>query len=185
MRVIFGLGNPGKEYEETRHNVGFRVVDSLSQKYKVKLDSYLCQCWMGEGRIDEERILLAKPLTFVNAAGGSLSQIKQKYGIKLEDIILISDDADLDLGKLRIARRGGDGGHKGLGSIIESLKTEEIPRLKIGIGRPDKELELEEYVLGRFSSEERRIIEEAVDKATEAIEVMIKRGIDKVMREYN
>jgi len=106
MRVVFGLGNPGKEYEETRHNVGFRVVDRLSQKYKVKLDSYLCQCWMGEGRIDEERILLAKPLT-------------------------------------------------------------------------------EEYVLGRFSSEERRIIEEAVDKATEAIEVMIKRGIDKAMREYN
>ena len=185
MRVIFGLGNPGKEYEEPRHNVGFRVIDRLSQEYKVKLDSYLCQSWMGEGKIGKEKILLAKPLTFVNLAGSSLSQIKQKYAVKLEDIILISDDADLDLGKLRVARGGGDGGHKGLRSIIESLKTEEIPRLKIGIGRPDKELDLEEYVLGRFSSKEKEIIEEAVDKATEAIETMIKQGIDEAMREYN
>jgi len=185
MRVIFGLGNPGKRYEQTRHNIGFRVIDRLSQKHRIKLNKYLCQAWIGEGKIEEERVLLAKPLTFVNAAGISLFQIKQKYGIKLEDIVVISDDADLELDKLRLARKGGDGGHKGLRSIIESLNTEKFCRLRIGIGRPEEKINLREYVLEEFTFKEKEIIEEAIDRASQAVEMLIREGIDEAMKHYN
>jgi len=134
MRLIFGLGNPGRDYTHTRHNVGFMVIDNISKKYKIHLNVYRFQALIGEGRIEEERVILAKPLTFVNEAGRSLYQIKEGYQIEPSKMIIISDDVDLKLGKLRIASKGGDGGHKGLRSIIESLQTREIPRLRVGIG---------------------------------------------------
>ena len=185
MRVIFGLGNPGKDYEQSRHNVGFRVIDRLSCQQRIKLNDYLCQAWIGNGKIGRKQVLLAKPLTFVNAAGLSLFQIKQKYEINLENIIIISDDMDLELGKLRLARKGGDGGHKGLKSIIDSLQTEEFPRLKLGVGRPEKEMDLSEYVLGEFTSREKKIIEEAIKRASQAVEMVIEQDIDEAMRHFN
>ena len=185
MRVIFGLGNPGKDYEQSRHNVGFGVIDKLSQKHRIKLNKYSYQAWIGEGEIGKEQVFLVKPLTFVNAAGISLFQIKQEHETSLEDIMVISDDVDLELGKLRLARKGGDGGHKGLRSIIEFLGTEEFPRLRIGIGRPQQKIELKEYVLGEFTSREKKIIEEAISKASQAVEMVIRQGIDETMRHYN
>lgn len=185
MRVIFGLGNPGKDYEQSRHNIGFRVIDKLSQEHRIKLDKYSYQAWIGEGEIGKEQVFLVKPLTFVNAAGISLFQIKQKHETSLEDIMVISDDVDLELAKLRLARKGGDGGHKGLRSIIEFLGTEEFPRLRIGIGRPRQKIELKEYVLGEFTSREKKIIEEAISKASQAVEMVIRQGIDETMRHYN
>ncbi len=185
MRVIFGLGNPGKDYEESRHNLGFRVIDRLSQEHKIELNKHSCQAWIGEGEIGKEEVLLVKPLTLVNAAGVSLLQLKQKHKTSLEDIIVISDDVNLELGKLRLARRGGDGGHKGLRSIIEFLGTEEFPRLRIGIDRPEQKIELKEYVLGEFTFREKKVIEETISKASQAVEMVIRQGIDETMKHYN
>lgn len=185
MRVIFGLGNPGPEYRESRHNLGFRVVDSLSGKCKIELNSYCHQALIGKGCIGKEVVILVKPLTFVNAAGESLYQIKQSYRLNCEDIILISDDLDLDLGTLRITSKGGDGGHKGLRSVIRRLGTNLIPRLRIGIGRPKAEVDLQEYVLSEFDVREKKVIEAAIDKASEAIETIISQGIDQAMSKYN
>ncbi|MFQ5835437.1 MAG: aminoacyl-tRNA hydrolase [bacterium] len=185
MRLIFGLGNPGPEYRESRHNLGFRVVENLSQKHKIELNSYSHQALIGKGSIGKEAVILAKPLTFVNAAGESLYQIKQSYRVNCKDIILISDDVDLDLGRLRIAGEGGDGGHKGLKSVIRSLGTNLIPRLRIGIGRPNEEVDLKEYVLGEFNAREKKVIEAAIDRASEGIETIISQGIDKAMNKYN
>lgn len=185
MRLIFGLGNPGPEYRESRHNLGFRVVENLSQKHKIELNSYSHHALIGKGSIGKEAVILAKPLTFVNAAGESLYQIKQSYRVNCKDIILISDDVDLDLGRLRIAGEGGDGGHKGLKSVIRSLGTNLIPRLRIGIGRPNEEVDLKEYVLGEFNAREKKVIEAAIDRASEGIETIISQGIDKAMNKYN
>ena len=185
MRVIFGLGNPGKDYEESRHNIGFRVIDKLSQEHRIELNKHSCQAWIGEGEIGKEEVFLVKPLTFVNAAGVSLLQLKQKHKTSLEDIMVISDDVNLELGKLRLARRGGDGGHKGLGSIIEFLGTEEFPRLRIGIDRPEQKIELKEYVLGEFTFREKKVIEETISRASQAVEMVIRQGIDETMKLYN
>ncbi|MQY59740.1 MAG: aminoacyl-tRNA hydrolase [Clostridia bacterium] len=185
MRVIFGLGNPGKDYEQSRHNIGFRVIDRLSQEHRIELDKHSCQAWIGEGEIGKEEVLLVKPLTFVNVAGVSLLQLKQKHKTSLEDIMVISDDVDLELGKLRLARKGGDGGHKGLKSIIEFLGTEEFLRLRIGIDRPEDKIELKEYVLGEFTFREKKVIEEAINRASQAVEMVIRQGIDETMKQYN
>lgn len=185
MRVIFGLGNPGKDYEESRHNIGFRVIDKLSQEHRIELNKHSCQAWIGEGEIGKQEVLLVKPLTLVNAAGVSLLQLKQKHKTSLEDIMVISDDVNLELGKLRLARRGGDGGHKGLRSIIEFLGTEEFPRLRIGIDRPEEKIELKEYVLGEFTFREKKVIEETISGASQAVEMVIRQGIDETMKHYN
>ena len=185
MRVIFGLGNPGKDYEQSRHNIGFRVIDKLSQEHKIELNKHSCQAWIGEGEVGKEEVFLVKPLTLVNAAGVSLLQLKQKHEVSLEDIMVISDDVNLELGKLRLARRGGDGGHKGLRSIIEFLGTEEFPRLRLGIDRPEQKIELQEYVLGEFTFREKKVIEEAINRASQAVEMVIRQGIDETMKHYN
>jgi len=185
MRVIFGLGNPGKDYEESRHNIGFRVIDKLSQEHRIELNKHSCQAWIGEGEIGKQEVFLVKPLTLVNAAGVSLLQLKQKHKTSLEDIMVISDDVNLELGKLRLARRGGDGGHKGLRSIIEFLGTEEFPRLRIGIDRPEEKIELKEYVLGEFTFREKKVIEETISGASQAVEMVIRQGIDETMKHYN
>ena len=185
MRVIFGLGNPGKAYEQSRHNIGFRVIDKLSQEHRIELNKHSCQAWIGEGEVGREEVFLVKPLTLVNAAGVSLLQLKQKHEVSLEDIMVISDDVNLELGKLRLARRGGDGGHKGLRSIIEFLGTEEFSRLRLGINRPEQKIELKEYVLGEFTFREKKVIEETISRASQAVEMVIRQGIDETMKHYN
>jgi len=185
MRLIFGLGNPGEEYKDTRHNVGFLLIDKLSQLYKISLDVFKFQALIGEGKIAEEKVILVKPLSFVNNAGKPLLELKRSYEVKNEDIIIISDDVDLEKGRIRITSKGGDGGHKGLRSIIQFLETSEIPRIRIGIGRPEEEVDLRSYVLGKFTPLEREIIEESIKRAIEAIKVMILEGIEKAMREFN
>ncbi len=185
MRLIFGLGNPGKNYEQSRHNIGFRVIDKLSQEHRIELNKHSCQAWIGEGEVGKEEVFLVKPLTLVNAAGVSLLQLKQKHKVSSEDIMVISDDVNLELGKLRLARRGGDGGHKGLRSIIEFLGTEEFPRLRLGIDRPEQKIELKEYVLGEFTFREKKVIEEAINRASQAVGMVIRQGIDETMKHYN
>ncbi len=185
MRLVFGLGNPGKKYCRTRHNVGFLVIDCLSERFKIGMGSYCFGSLVGEGKIKGEKVILSKPLTFVNESGPSLKEIKTHYHLKLEDIIVISDDADLPLGRIRVAKKGGDGGHRGLRSIIQSLKTEDFPRLRIGIGRPLKEMGLEDYVLEEFVPSEWELMELIIQKVTLAIETFLTEGMDEAMQKYN
>jgi len=185
MKLIFGLGNPGEEYKDTRHNTGFLSIDKLSELYKIPLDIYKFQTLMGEGKIVGEKIILVKPLCFVNEAGKSLYEVKQNYEVKNQDIIVISDDVDLERGRIRITAGGGDGGHKGLRSIVQCLGTSNIPRIRIGIGRPEEKIGLRDYVLGKFTLQEREMIEESIRRATEAIKVIVLEGIEEAMREFN
>ena len=185
MRLLFGLGNPGREYGWTRHNLGFLVIDNLAFQHKIELSKLCFQAVIGEGMIDQERIVLVKPLTFVNRSGISLVQILNSYGLDPVDIVVISDDINLQPGQLRISRSGSDGGHRGLRSIIESLGTEEFPRLRIGVGMPGGEKELVDYVLSEFREREWKIIEQAIERAIQALGVIVVGGIDKAMREYN
>lgn len=185
MKLIFGLGNPGEEYKDTRHNTGFLSIDKLSELYKIPLDIYKFQTLMGEGKIVGEKIILVKPLCFVNEAGKFLYEVKQNYEVKNQDIIVISDDVDLERGRIRITTGGGDGGHKGLRSIVQCLGTSNIPRIRIGIGRPEEKIDLRDYVLGKFTFQEREMIEESIRRATEAIKVIVLEGIEEAMREFN
>jgi len=183
--LVFGLGNPGEKYRLTRHNVGFFIIDCLCKFYHVELNTHLFQAIVGEGYVREKKIILAKPLTFVNESGRSLSRLQEGYQIKFKDIILISDDVNLERGRIKIARKGGDGGHKGLKSIIQCLNTQEIPRLRVGIGSPQKGEGLKEYVLEEFTLREKKIIKETIERAGQAVNMIIMEGIDKAMREYN
>ena len=185
MRLIVGLGNPGIDYRNTRHNLGFMVIDRLSELHKIELNTFSYHAWLGEGFLAQEKILLAKPLTFVNEAGKSLAEIKGGYCLSTKDILIINDDVDLELGSLRISKKGGDGGHKGLRSIIESLGTQEVPRLRVGIGRSEEEEDLTQFVLGEFTPQEKKVIKAAVDRAAQAVGVLLKQSIEEAMRQYN
>jgi len=185
MRLVFGLGNPGKEYCRTRHNVGFLVIDCLSEKFKINIENYCFRSLVGEGKIKGEKVILSKPLTFVNESGSSLKEIKTYYQLNLEDIIVISDDVDLPSGRIRVAKRGGDGGHRGLRSIIQNLKTENFPRLRVGIGRPLEEMSLKDYVLEEFTPSEWELMELIIQKASLAIEIILTKGLDEAMQKYN
>ncbi|MCF7869791.1 MAG: aminoacyl-tRNA hydrolase [Candidatus Omnitrophica bacterium] len=173
MKVIVGLGNPGKKYSENRHNAGFKIIDQLVYEYEVKLKRSIRQkAWLGELRIDSDCFLLVKPKTYMNVSGLCVSRVLAKYKVSTEDLLIIYDDADLNLGTLRIKKSGSSAGHGGAASIIDVLGTKEINRLKVGIGRPtlgrgDYQLPLTEYVLSNFSSEEKKQLKEVIAKAVE------------------
>jgi len=185
MRAVFGLGNPGRKYERTRHNVGFLVLDTLADKYKIKINRYEFQSLLGEGKIEGEEVLLVKPLTFMNLAGTVLRNICREFGVGSGDLLVINDDADLKVGRIKIIKKGGDAGHLGVRSIIQSLESEDFPRLRIGIGRPSPGMELREYVLQEFTKEEWEVIQSAILRAVSAVEVIILQGIEKAMTQYN
>lgn len=186
MRVVFGLGNPGKKYERTRHNIGFLVIDAFAKKHNVELDQYNFHSLMGRLKIGKEDTFLVKPLTYMNLVGNAIKEIYKNFDIEIKDIIVINDDVDLELGRIKIAGKGGDAGHLGVRSIIQSLESEDFPRIRIGIGRPFfQEITLREYVLQQFTPEEWEKIEPAILKATAAVEAIILEGIEKAMSRYN
>ena len=201
MRLIVGLGNPGKEYLHTRHNLGFRVVDALSNQWGIKLTRHKCLSLIGEKKLSSiscrktfkrtsdalnksfslRTIVLAKPLTFVNGSGGAVKSLSDWLKIKREEILVICDDFNLQKGKLRLKKDGSSGGHKGLESIIESLSSREFPRLRLGIGRPEEDFEPAEYVLEKFSEEEESLVDEMIGRACQAVETIITEGIEAAM----
>jgi PTH1 family peptidyl-tRNA hydrolase len=185
MKLIAGLGNPGGKYRETRHNLGFRVIEELSSRHKIKLDKNKHQSLFGEGKIEKEGAVLVKPLTFVNLSGEALSSLKSSFLIEVEDIIVIHDDLDLERGSIRIRTKGSSGGHKGVNSIIEHLGTEEFIRIRIGIGRPSSLFDKTAYVLGEFAEEEKGIMGAAVREAAEAAGMIVREGAGKTMNKYN
>ncbi|MCF7872794.1 MAG: aminoacyl-tRNA hydrolase [Candidatus Omnitrophica bacterium] len=171
MKIIVGLGNPGKKYSENRHNIGFKIVDQLAGRYKIKLRRSIRQkAWLGELRIGSDYFLLVKPKTYMNASGLCVNRVLAKYKVLTEDLLVIYDDADLDLGVLRIKKSGSSAGHRGMASIIDALGTKEINRLKVGIGRPtpsrgDYQPPLTEYVLSNFSGEEKENLTKVINQA--------------------
>ncbi len=184
--MIVGLGNPGRQYEGTRHNAGFICIDALAEKYSLKINKLKFKSLMDECRIEGKRCLILKPQTFMNLSGEAVRDAADFYKIPTERIIVISDDISLDPGKMRIRRKGSDGGQNGLKNIIYHLKSNEFPRIRVGVGKkPNPEYDLADWVLSRFSSKEAKLIKEAADKVIGATEYMVKGNIDKAMSDFN
>ncbi len=185
---MVGLGNPGSKYEFTRHNIGFRTVDSLAQDIEVefkKVKSYYSL--ISRGMINNQKVILIKPQTFMNLSGRAVSKVVSYYKIPLQDLLIVYDDLNLELGQVRIRKKGSAGGHKGIESIMQYLNSEEIPRLRIGIGNPSVNFNFNcmSYVLSNFNNDEKDKIEELIQLSTEAIKTVIEDGFEKAMRKYN
>jgi len=185
VKLIVGLGNPGSRYELTRHNSGFLIVDQLVDKYVSSGFKEKGKVLLAEAAIGGEKVLLAKPQTFMNLSGQGVIPLAQFYKIAPADILVIYDDLDLEVGKIRLRPQGGSGGHNGIKSIIQLLGTEEFPRLKIGIGRPPANWDTADYVLSRFTSEEWSVITKVIDDGVAAAEAYLKEGIHQAMNKYN
>lgn len=185
MFVIVGLGNPGKAYTNTRHNVGFDTIDLLADRNNIKINKIKFKSVYGEGFINGEKILLVKPQTYMNNSGETVRDIVNFYKIEPSNVIVIVDDIDIEFGSVRIKKKGSAGSHNGLKSIIYLLGREDFPRIKIGIGKRKENQDLAEFVLSRFSKDERKVIEESILSSAEAVEVMLKSGIDTAMNEFN
>lgn len=183
MKLIVGLGNPGKKYEHTRHNMGFDVVDLFSELAKIDIDKEAFKGLVGRSKVFGEDIYLLKPQTYMNLSGESVRELVSYFKIPTKDIIVIYDDLDLEPGKIRLRLSGSSGGHKGIQNIIESLGTEEIKRIRIGIGKPT--FDTIDYVLGKPLKEERPLIDEAINKAVDALKEILKNNFDSAMNKYN
>jgi len=191
MKLIVGLGNPGRIYAHNRHNAGFRCLNYFARIHSVRFDRRQCRARAGIGEIRGEKVLLAKPGTFVNLSGDSVARLVRKHGIPLSDLLVIYDDLDLPLGKIRLRQSGGSGGHKGMNSIISALGSEDFPRIRVGIGRPQVEEQsisedtIVNYVLSDFSSQEEATIKPVIATVSEAIDCFLTQGIEAAMSKFN
>lgn len=184
MYVIAGLGNPGKKYENTRHNMGFITIDQLAEKHNIKADKLKFKALVGEGRIAGQKVLLVKPQTYMNLSGESIREVMNFYKLEPENLIVIYDDIDIEAGTLRIRKFGSAGTHNGMKSVVYQLQSDRFPRIRLGIGS-QKKGDLVDFVIGGFSKEEVPLLEEAVENAVLAVECIIEEGIDKAMNQYN
>ena len=186
MRVIVGLGNPGPEYRKTRHNLGFWVVDRLAERWGARLSRRAFLAMVGEVQWRDEKILLVQPQTYMNRAGEAVARIRDFYHLALYDLVVIHDDLDLPLGRIRIKRGGGGaGGNRGVVSLIEVLGSKDFTRVKMGIGRPPGQQDPADFVLQPFTPLEEAFILPVVDRAVEAVEVLLAEGIERAMALFN
>lgn len=185
MYLIAGLGNPTKEYDKTRHNVGFSVIDVLADQYRIDVSEKKHKALCGRGAIEGQKVILVKPQTFMNLSGESIREVVDYYKIEAEDIIIIYDDISLEPGQLRIRLKGSAGGHNGIKNIIAHLGSQEFPRIKVGVGAKPPRMDLADYVLSRFSKEEQPLMEDAFKEAAEAAVMMMTEGAEKAMNHYN
>lgn len=183
-RLIVGLGNPGKDHAENRHNVGFQLADRLAARYGLNFDKMEFQGLLSIGQIGEVGVILLKPLTYMNQSGKAVRPVQRKYNISTQHILVVYDDLDLPLGKVRVRERGRPGGHKGMESVIAALGTLDIARIRIGIGRPDGQAP-EQYVLQDFSLDESIAVGHALEKAVEAAVSFVRDGIGPTMNKFN
>ena len=184
MKLIVGLGNPGKKYESTRHNMGFMAIDLLSDQAQIDVDKEVFHGLMGRGKIYDEDVILFKPTTFMNLSGTAVQEVVHYFKIANEDIVVIYDDMALEPGKIRLRYEGSSGGHKGMQNIIDCLSTENIKRIRIGIGEPG-EWDNVDYVLSKPLKDEMPLIEEAIANAVRAIKEMLKSDFDRAMNKFN
>jgi PTH1 family peptidyl-tRNA hydrolase len=185
MYIIAGLGNPGEKYDNTRHNAGFLTIDALASKYNIDVREKAHKALIGKGVIEGQKVILAKPQTYMNVSGESIRALVDYYKIVQEELIIIFDDISLEPGQLRIRKQGSAGGHNGIKDIIRQLGTEKFLRIKVGVGAKPKGWDLADHVLGRFSTEDRKLVDEAIEKAAKAVDIMISQGVDAAMNEYN
>lgn len=186
MYIIVGLGNPAKEYKNTRHNIGFDVIDIIAEKYNISVLEKKHKALIGKGCIDGQKVILAKPLTYMNLSGESVRELTDYYKIEeKEELIVIYDDISLDVGQLRIRKKGSAGGHNGIKNIILHLGHDTFMRIKMGVGEKPKGYDLADYVLGHFSKTERKIMDESTKKAAEAVKTILFESVDAAMNIYN
>lgn len=186
MKIIAGLGNPGREYEGTRHNIGFSVMEELAEQYNISMTEKKHKAVYGRGMIEGEKVILLKPQTYMNLSGESILDAVHYYKIDPEeDLIVIYDDIDLDVGRLRIRAKGSAGGHNGVKNIIANLGTQIFPRIRVGIGEKPRGWDLADYVLGRFSREELPLIEEAKQAACQAVGRIVSQSVEAAMNQMN
>ena len=191
MKLIVGLGNPDKTYAHNRHNVGFRCLNYFARLHSIRFDHRQCLAKVGLAEAKGEKLLLVKPRTFVNLSGNPVACLVHKHDIPLSDLLVIYDDLDLPLGKIRLRQGGGSGGHKGMNSIISALGSEDFPRIRVGIGRPQAEEQymsedaIVNYVLSNFSRQEEAIIKPVIATVAEAIDCFLTQGIEAAMGKFN
>jgi PTH1 family peptidyl-tRNA hydrolase len=186
--MVVGLGNPGLQYEFSRHNIGFKIIDNLALNIETefkRVKSY--DSLVSRGKLMNHKLILVKPQTYMNLSGKSVSKIVSYYRISFPDLLIVYDDLNLELGQIRIRKRGSAGGHKGVESIIQYLNSEDIPRLRIGIGKPsiNSNFDYASYVLSNFNNNEKDKISEVIQLSTEAIKTVMEDGLEKAMRKYN
>ncbi len=191
MKLIVGLGNPGKSYAHNRHNVGFRCLNYFARLHSIRFDHRQCRARVSLTEVRGEELLLAKPRTFVNLSGDPVACLVHKHDIPLSNLLVIYDDLDLPLGKIRLRQSGGSGGHKGMNSIISALGSENFPRIRVGIGRPQAEAQsisedtIVRYVLSNFSPQEEATIKPVIAQVSEAIDCFLTEGIEAAMGKFN
>ena len=186
MYIIAGLGNPGTQYMGTRHNAGFSVIDALADQYNISVDTQKHKGMIGKGMIEGEKVILVKPMTYMNLSGESVRELVNYYKVDPEsELIVVYDDISLAPGQIRIRKKGSAGGHNGIKNIIANLGSSVFPRIKVGVGEKPKGYDLADYVLGKFSKEDRVLMEEGYDLACEASALIMQGAIDQAMNEYN
>ncbi len=185
MYCVAGLGNPGEKYKRTRHNLGFRVVDRLARERGRGIRRKEFRALTAAVEIGRTEVLLLKPQTYMNASGASVRAACAGLGIPSEHVIVVCDDADLELGRVRVRPRGGSGGHRGLASIISELGTEEFVRVRLGVGRPPEGADMSEHVLQSATGSEAAVLDALVERGTRAVETVVERGVDAAMQEFN
>ncbi|MEL7369631.1 MAG: aminoacyl-tRNA hydrolase [Myxococcota bacterium] len=185
MRLVVGLGNPGREYDDTRHNVGFHVVDKLADRISTSIDDKKFKARIGRGRLGDDAALLMKPQTYMNLSGESVGPALGFYKLTTEDVIVLHDDLDLPLGRLKLKRGGGHGGHNGLRSLMKHLPDDRFIRVRIGIGRPPPRWDTADYVLSKFKADEWPMVDKVLATAADAVESICTHGISKAMAQFN
>ena len=183
--LLAGLGNPGREYRQNRHNIGFMLIDYLARRWDLTISRMQSETLIADGRVDGEKIYLAKPQTFMNLAGRSVASLARYYRIPHSNVIVIYDDLDLPLGTVRIRPEGGSGGHKGMASIIDAMQTNQIPRMRIGIGRPSGKMDPADFVLQNFLTEDADLLNMTLQRSAECINTLLFAGIETAMNSCN
>lgn len=184
MKIIVGLGNPGIQYRMSRHNIGFQVVDRLGRISHISVRAKRFKSLYGKGSIDSQQVVLVKPITFMNRSGESVKKVTDFFHLSVEDLVVVHDDLDLPFGTLRFKRRGGDGGHQGVRSIIEVMGENSFLRLKVGIGRPPEGMDPAEYVLEAFDKTGQSRLGQVLSRGAESLRVMLLEGLDKAMNQF-
>ncbi len=185
MRLVVGLGNPGREYDDTRHNVGFRVVDKVADRAGVSVDDKKFRARVGRGRVGGEASLIMKPQTFMNLSGESVGPAVGFFKLTTDDVVVVHDELDLPLGRVKLKRGGGHGGHNGLRSLLKHLPDDRFVRVRFGIGRPPPKWDPADYVLSKFRADEWALVDEALATAADAVESILRDGISKAMAQFN
>ena len=185
MYLIVGLGNPEEDYSKTRHNMGFNVVNKIANEYGIEINKKKFDGLVGEGIIENKKVMLLKPQTYMNLSGKSIIQVVNFYKIPVEDICVIYDDVDVEIGNIRIRKQGSSGSHNGMKSVIEELGTENFTRIRVGIGKPEFKNDMINYVIGAIPEEEKGKLDKGCTKAKEAVIELLKNGIDIAMNKFN